>query len=31
MLHDLNGKLFGIGSATVLNNGLVELAMKRGL
>ena len=31
MLHDLDGRLFGIGSATVLNNGLVQLAMKRGL
>ena len=25
------GKLFGIGSATIQNNGLVQLSMKRGL
>ncbi len=31
MLREPNGKLFGIGSATIQNNGLVQLSMKRGL
>ena len=31
MLREPDSKLFGIGSATIQNNGLVQLSMKRGL